>query len=113
MKCHSGPAVAGEESPVIFGTIFRGNSQRCFASLNMTAPLKDDFYAFTSSFPVNRRKASTYFADFVSIKRLHIIAYKLFIETRRTLADRVFIFRPEARRIGRQTLVDQEQFSID
>jgi len=29
------------------------------------------------------------------------------------LADRVFIFRPEARRIGRQTLVDQEQFSID
>jgi hypothetical protein len=49
----------------------------------------------------------------VPIQRLQIIAYELFIEARRALADRVFIFRPEARRIGGQTLVDQKQFSID
>src|SRR6266568_5143741 len=56
MKCHSGPAVAGEESPVIFGTIFRGNSQRCFASLNMTAPLKDDFMRSRARFPLTDGK---------------------------------------------------------
>src|SRR5437870_4708937 len=35
--CHCDPAVAGEESLIISSTGCQGKSQRCFASLNMTA----------------------------------------------------------------------------
>jgi len=50
---------------------------------------------------------------FVPIKCLQIIAHELFIETGRALADRVSSFSQKREGIGRQTLVDQEQFSID
>src|ERR1043166_10322332 len=39
--CHSDPAVAGEESQIIFGDCEnKNNSHRCFASLNVTLCLR-------------------------------------------------------------------------
>src|SRR5882724_13425973 len=39
---------------------------------------------------------------FIPIECFQIIAHKLFVETRRTLPDRVLVLRPEARRIRRE-----------
>src|SRR6266511_4605545 len=135
-ECHSDPAVAGEESLVISAAILRGNSQRSFAKpplseaegLNMTAPLywtglggrQFTNRQATERFDVFRRRLLNHVlrqrrgrGSFVPIKRLQIIAYKLFVEAGRALSDRVFTFWPEARRVWREAFVDQKQFSID
>src|SRR5437773_2362469 len=44
--------------------------------------------------------------SFVPVKRLQIIAHKLFVETGRALPNRVLVLRPEARGIWRQAFVD-------
>src|SRR5437899_3737960 len=49
----------------------------------------------------------------VPVKRLEVIAHELFVETGRALSDDVLVLWPEARRIGRETFVDQEQIFID
>ena len=50
---------------------------------------------------------------FVPVECLQIIAHKLFVETRRAFARRILIGRPEARGIGSQTFVDEQQFIAD
>ena len=49
---------------------------------------------------------------FVPIKRLQIIAHKLFVETRRVGANAIFINGPETGGIGRETFVDQQQIIL-
>src|SRR5207253_8236438 len=49
----------------------------------------------------------------VPIESLQIIAHKLFVETGRALTDNILVFRPEPRRIRRETVVDQQKFSVD
>ena len=45
----------------------------------------------------------------VPVERLEVVAHELLVEARRAASRRVGIRRPEARRVGRQRLVDQRQ----
>src|SRR6185312_12585006 len=49
----------------------------------------------------------------VPVEGLQIIAHKLLIEARGTLPDGVLVLWPKARRIRRQTFVDQKQIFTD
>jgi hypothetical protein len=46
---------------------------------------------------------------FVPVQRFEIVAHELFVEGRRAAADTVRVDRPEARRIRRQSFVDERE----
>ncbi len=111
-KCHSDPTVAGEEPLIIHTTLLHLIKQRCFASLNVTAPLYGIDLCVCELVTRQAAKCLKIFRrrfldhilrqtwrrrSLVPIERLQIIAHELFVEAGRALSYDVFIFRPEPR----------------
>src|SRR6266542_3371551 len=124
-KCHS---ERSEESLMIYTTLLHLTKQRCFASLDVTAPLYGIGLCVYELVTRQAAKCLEVFCrrlldhilrqtwrrrSLVPIERLQIIAHELFVEAGRALSDDVFIFRPEPRRVRGEALIDQKKFSID